>query len=741
MRKLCLFAALALILLPTALPTGAGRAQTSGSAPQQLFLGDRDCGDNWTDCLFNNVIAAHRYLHVILHDYSGDPDWQVQAGAVCTANVPTLASGQPVADSGYLEGVIDLGQVAPALIGQPACFLLRGRNHWTTTFYAAYFDDSPSSDAESVLPGYQSLNGLPDLPDLDVTYIHRDPALAYDARPNTPHPGEQAYFHAHVRNAGFLPSGPFLYTWMLDGHVLVGGNDSRGLTPGGEETFSLPWTWRSGHHTLRFVVVPDGPEINAHNKALSIRTDALSLGFWVEQSAWEYFNHFQWLYCRSLPCIGSNSFADWLQRQVAAWNRLLDGARSSPDVPSGIIDRVRLDKITVVPDGSLPLHGGRPTNSPDLSDHTVDLQWGLPAQGVDALYRRHFEGPFDVDWAQIHELGHARSLADLYRFDVLPDGSAVAGIRDTAGQPIFDSSLPSSPMRAFQTGPTSTLLYQNAEDDLMSCTCTPLYSPYDALLWNRIQGRRPTCGNFNPPCNLGDWFLDLPRRNGILLLDRQGQPLPDSTRVRMYYDGATDYIDHRFTTGNSQVLPIFRGKVWLGSDPFHVGGSHSLAGPNLLLMEVQTASSDTFCFIEPTLFNLARWHGYADSNHPAMYVFQQGRQVNNRCNLRGPPPLVNEPFAASLADSSVVVTPQRGREIVVHITLYDASRPAHPLRDRLLALENAHGHVLATALTGLDGAATVVLRHVPGRIAVVDRTDNNLIIPAVGPYAPRNKVR
>src|SRR5438309_53996 len=55
---------------------GTARSQGTSGSPQVLFLGDHECGDIYSPCLFPAVTAHHRYLHVILHDYASDVEWR-----------------------------------------------------------------------------------------------------------------------------------------------------------------------------------------------------------------------------------------------------------------------------------------------------------------------------------------------------------------------------------------------------------------------------------------------------------------------------------------------------------------------------------------------------------------------------------------------------------------------------------------------------------------------------------------
>ena len=711
-------------------------AHAQSTAEQPLFLGDRTCLDDVWDCPFARTVALHPYLHVVLRDQPGNDDWRVQAGATCSETSPEIAGGQPIGQDGYLETVVDLSAAPSAvqLLGAPACYVFRGRHGWAVTFYAAYFDDRPTPDADQVYPGYQALTGRPDLPDLDVTYIHRAPVYPYDAAKNAPSPGDSVTFEAHVRNAGGQPAPPFQYTWTLDHDVLVRGGFPTALAPAQEVTIRLRWRWQGGPHDLTFRLHATSDQISTPHDRLTIRTNALALGFWVEQDAYQYFRDHQWEYCQTLACAGSDSFEDWLQRQVLAWNLLL--ARSqSPLAPAGAADRVRLDELTVVPDGSLPLHGGLATNSPDSSDHTVDLEWGLPARDVARSYHLNWEGPFDVDWSTIHELNHARSLADLYRFDVpMKPGNTVA-VTALDGAPVWNSARPfdqANKITAFSTDPKVFFLYQNREQDLMSCPCTPTYSAYSVVLLNRLRGRRARCGNTNPPCNLGDWFTEIPPLNELRILDATGSLLPDGSQVRLFFDLGTGYTDHIFQQSQNETLRVRGGVVSLGPDPFQTHGSTRLAGHNLLLIEVRSGDVDRFCFQEPTDFNLAYWTGYRDLAHPAGYTLRLNAISGNGCNLQLPRALVNEPFATSPDASRVRLGPRSGSARtagrILVVRLRDDARPPIPMRNRYVEVESRTGRILAAGTTDSHGILRLKLRGNVTSFRIIDATDNDLSI-------------
>jgi hypothetical protein len=706
------------------------RAQSGGQSIQSLFLGQRLCGDTRDICFAPVALAQHRYLHVIVHSVPTDTDWRVQAASACGDPMQDIGGGVPVPDSGYLESVIDLASLSPSLAGHPACFAFRGHAHYYVNYYAAYLDDSSEPDAEIVYPGYQNLAGRPDLPDLDIMYIHRDPVYAYDAVRNEPNPGDSVSFIAHILNAGGLTSASAPYEWLLDGREVQSGT-LEAVPASSETTLTLPWNWSSSPHTLELRLLPAEPEISAANDTLTIRTDALTLGYWIERSAWKYFLDRQWQYCVPLACAGSDSFPDWLQRQVSVWNAMF--ARSGYAFPNytTVADRVRVDEIAVVPDGSLPLHGGFPTNTPDVTDHSVDLQWGLPAEGVEHTYKDGFDGPFDVDLGLLEELGHARSLADLYRFDLQLDGNSAIDVRDAAGRPAFDASSPfdrTRPLHAFYSDAAAPYLYADASNDIMSCACARYYSPYDAMILNRIRGRRARCGNYNSPCNLGEWYVDLPAVTRIRVLDSRGRPVAGGTPVHLFFDSGTGFTAHRFVQGDGAALVTIGDEFERPQDPFRAGGSTDRLGHNLLLLEVTTAARDAFCFLEPTTLNIADWIGYADAHHPAVLTLDLRRIRRNACNLILPPARVNDPFATSPSRSEAI-TAATGHRHTVTVTLRADTTPGLPMHGRVVRVVGRDGRLLGHGTTNANG--TVQLRVGQQPFQVIDVTDNGLVIPLV----------
>ena len=449
--------------------------------------------------------------------------------------------------------------------------------------------------------------------DLDVTYIERTPRYDYDAPTNNPAPGDRVTFRGHVRNWGDVTPSAH-YRWEIDG-VMVSAGVLHDLWPDEQRVVEQDWIWRSGPHTVRLVVDPTDliAETSEQNNAVSDRIDGLAVGFWVEQSVHDYFHAFQ----HELG-IGSNSWEDWAQRQMGWWNQRAAEA-IYPIAPQGGLDRVRVDRIIVVPDGTLPLNGGRPSNHPDTRDRTVDLMWGFPASLLDGdFYANHTSAseanPFYFEPSLVHELGHARYLIDNYGYDVANNESVqqVQILED--GVPVAGSPL--MPFIAWDS-----VLYYNQHGGVMTGPWRG-WSAYETAALNLIAGRRASEGNYNAPGNIGVFLNDLPARNHLRFVDDAGQPLVGAdVRVHRaepgpgWYGKVIDDIpDLQFTTDDD-------GAVHLGPNPFTDGAiRHTYGEANgIAVLRVEHAGTVWYRFMEVPAFNMARWRGDAGD---AWYTYQ-----------------------------------------------------------------------------------------------------------------------
>ncbi len=365
--------------------------------------------------------------------------------------------------------------------------------------------------------------------DLSIGWISRSPAIDYvwgstnPTRDGWPAVGQRVTWQAHVKNWSKNNRQSVAYRWMLDGVAVDSGKVE--MPANSEKTVDYPWDWKFARHELKFVIDPANAvkEEEERNNDLLIYTDAITVGFYVEQSVYDYFRqHQRKLKLGSATEAGSNTWEDWAQRHIRKWNEMLAKA-IYPETPQGVLDRVRLDKITVVPDGALPLvpltgitqPDASPSTHPNRDDHTVDMQWGFPAEILkssfyDDLTTAQDYNPFYYHGALVHELGHARYLVDVYAFrvyhgvageivEIQENGINIAGTKYMPGSTII------------YNGERGLVLFRTPLQGLMNATWTYM-DRYSAVAMNLIAGHRATRGNYNEPDNIGVFLNDLPAK-------------------------------------------------------------------------------------------------------------------------------------------------------------------------------------------------------------------------------------
>jgi hypothetical protein len=447
--------------------------------------------------------------------------------------------------------------------------------------------------------------------DLIAGWISRAPALDYvwgSTNPTVegwPAVGSQVTWRAHVRNKSGLVATAVPYRFSIDGAVVATGTVD--MPASSTVTVDLPWTWTFSRREIAFSIDPDNVVSETHelNNVVAVHSNAISVGLWVEQSVYDYFDaHQRWLKA------GSNSWEDWAQRQVRMWNEMFS-ASVYPEAPAGVLDRIRLDKIVVVPDDALPLAGGYPTNHPNLNDRTVDLQWGFPNELLLTTdYKDHITqsttNKFYYEATLLHELGHARYLIDIYAFNVHISGGSRIDILEN-GAPIVGT--PYMPV-------TGDAVHYSPYTGLMNAQFGPLVDRPSAVALNLIRGHRATLGNFNEPENLGVYLNLLPAQNELTVRDASGAALPGAS-VRIYRAGpgsGRDWYQKVYdNTPDMNLRADASGKVLLGRCPFSADGKITLEfnhANGVVIVRVQSVDGRVgYGFLEATDFNLERWRG------------------------------------------------------------------------------------------------------------------------------------
>jgi hypothetical protein len=168
------------------------------------------------------------------------------------------------------------------------------------------------------------------------------------------------------------------------------------------------------------------------------------------------------------------------------------------------------------------------------------------------------------------------------------------------------------------------LYYNRYPDDLMSGGT--VYDQYSAYAWNRILGQRPVCGNYNSPCNIGEYLRDLPQANFLQILGQDDSPL-SWARVEVHLPKSYPVIYGKLYVKepDSVAYTDSQGRIALGSAPF--GDLSSDIGPHrgVILLKISSAGQTVYRFFEITQANEAYWSGqHAAATYAVKTTLAQG---------------------------------------------------------------------------------------------------------------------
>ncbi|MFC2135112.1 hypothetical protein ACFLTH_10885 [Bacteroidota bacterium] len=503
------------------------------------------------------------------------------------------------------------------------CLFLAGCNKDSST-------GPGSNDPPDELPDDPPEDIYDDGSDLSIRYIQRLPEIDYvwnssdPAVEGWPAVGQEVIWKTIVVNWASHQRDSVTYSWFLDGiEVDHGAID---IPAGGEISIELTWNWTFERHELTFIIDPmdNFEEEEEQNNELTIFTDAITAGFYIEQSVYDYYKgHYS--------LNGIETFDDWLHKRINILNDMFADAVYGTS-PNGVLDRIRIDKITIVSDGALPLVYSNEIPAedysagthPNLADLSVDLQWGFTAGEVsNNLKKTYMNGNniFDIDGATLlHELGHARYLTDVYAFRVWHGIYSDSVLIKENGELVAGSSfMPGSSM--LYTSPLGTvvglLLYTTDIEGLMNHTYSFVDS-HSAAALNLIAGHRAVCGNYNEPCNIGCYLNDLPSENRLTLCARDGTILANADVKIFQAEGVpgAGYFYARRIDGiaDLQFTANDNGQVLLGHNPFSGGQiqqdwdvSNATA-----VIRVEYEGKVGYNFLDVSKFNLAYWAGHTE---------------------------------------------------------------------------------------------------------------------------------
>ena|GEM_PF-1770156 len=497
--------------------------------------------------------------------------------------------------------------------------------------------------------------------DLDVTQITRTPEY-YRYDPSTyeyklfhdewvgllrnpgyattrkwPNNGEVVTFTAHVVNKGISSaSGPFAYRWLINGQVVATGTEPVGIAVGQTRTYTLNWTWnandwagdadlhrKSADHRDRWVTfeVDTAGQVVEHSKynnSLTSYLEAPGLGFYVEQSMYDLFNATQ-------NQVGTYSFEDWLNWHVQVWNETyLEMSRFAGFAEDGCLERVRVQRIQVVPDGTLDPGGNHTPGG--VTNFLLDGEWGFrPDADYVAKYSKL------IEWGLLHECMHQLGNIDLYTMNMeagTPSSPLKVQVKD--GTPHFISRGYYPPFGGLMGG-GDTRFSPEYE-------ATGLLAGWDVGALNANTGYRR--GFY------GEQLYDLPDTIRLRAVHAGGGPIPFA-RFKIWQSRAGETPDE--TTYAWQ--PIYMGTAdvdgivtlpnvdTLEGGPFTTLTGHTLkpnpwgrlnvVGTNgSLLIRIDGYGQKDYTFHRVTEFNRAYWAG-----HTSVYTHDVPVQISPAANL------------------------------------------------------------------------------------------------------------
>jgi hypothetical protein len=451
--------------------------------------------------------------------------------------------------------------------------------------------------------------------DFCVQYIKRRPQIDYVV--NSTNPSVQGWpvvnsnvtWRAYVKSWFPAAKNNVSYKWLINGTQVASGTvniPARGVA---KIDYIRPWTFT--REELTFVIDANSAvtEVVETNNQLKTYTNAISLNYYVEQSIYEYFHRYQ----RSVAATEkTNSFEDWLQiRHIKRWNEVMFASAIYPETPNGVLDRIRLDSLVIIPDNALPLTQGSGANDPNANDLSVDLKWMLKTAQIGTDFVSETNGyrdtlsandgnSFYFEGSLLHEIGHARYLVDEYAYDCHDNDPGVVEILENGVRIAGDNNY-------MPHIPGGIVLYYSQQHGLMNGTYTYV-DRHSAAALNLIAGHRAVNGNTNPPGNIGIFLNDLAAQNRFTVKDAQGNLLRNAS-IKIYQTVSSN-LPKQFDNVADLVLSTdANGQVLVGNNPFQADGNISNPNEGLIIVRVETATQIGYTFFESSWFNLAYWRG------------------------------------------------------------------------------------------------------------------------------------
>jgi hypothetical protein len=189
----------------------------------------------------------------------------------------------------------------------------------------------------------------------------------------------------------------------------------------------------------------------------------------------------------------------------------------------------------------------------------------------------------------------------------------LAVVRLQDGQGNLVQASPSLPV----IGWDDHLYYNRYPNDLMSGGT--VYGQHSAYAWNRIAGQRPVCGNYNAPCNIGEFLNDLPGRSVVEIRDENEFPLA-GVKIDVYRSGPLSIWYGKIFLDEPDAVYVTdeQGRADLRQSLFDGAITHTFGHSNaVVLLKISSNGESIYRFFEVTQANEAYWLG---NQVEALYV-------------------------------------------------------------------------------------------------------------------------
>ena len=421
--------------------------------------------------------------------------------------------------------------------------------------------------------------------------------------------GQTVTYKSHIYNGGYT-SGTCGYEWRTNGVLMSSGSILIPWHGFVSNSVSFPWPTDgeklNGAIDIEFTINPteEVEEISYTNNYLRETTRALALTFFISE---EYLEHLS----SKENVWGTYNGIDWIRTQFADMQTKFEQSVWAAS-PSGILERVRIDRILIYPNSAM--------NSALQTDPYKDQndgRWQVwsgnsgDSESIVNTKAASYASIFGhrIDYGLIHEVGHQLGLIDIYTYDVEGPANLVT-----------DEDIP------------ALFEHMANQQGMMRTHGDHPFSEFSALGLNSQLGRRR--GYY------GDFQFLIPRTNIIEVYDANsnhisGAEIDCFRRTAGYFDDINETISGTTDSAGCFMLPN-SGETYSTVDGYelhqHPFGYLSVVGGNQLLIRVRFGGNSYYYWYDCIDTNIEYWRG---NNEKAIF-----RIYTKLCNTpeECPPP-------------------------------------------------------------------------------------------------------